>query len=502
VTDDNEWYDHSSDPVAEARWEQFSSLPPLPEPGTNAAFDKFLAAKNLTRESLVRLGARWDVLEGEPAITYLFPDGLKRRGIISGKKRSEAGVTWTRSKIVHSKLGPGVAETLVIAEGETDGAFLANLAGATCDVAILPAGAKHSVLPGDDFSAYERVLVALDADAAGNDGAATLLAATPKGQRLLPPSGLDWCESLVDRWTPEDWVVERPRKVWSVGSFVALDLGTVEDNNWFEHGIVPRQGMVAIHGPMKSLKSFVTLEFARSISTGTNFAGYVPYIAPNPGRVLVVQFEVSPFEFQRRLVSMLLDMPAAERELFKENAAVYGMGDKRRPRLKATDPHFTAAIKVAAEEAEADVVIFDPVQRMTGTGSLDKTHEIEPLLDAFAQLADDLTVIFAHHNNKASRNDASAYAMAGSQRFGADVDSILSMYHDDDLMIGDHNDAASKQRGMAWELRNGACGPRMITATPNSTNPDNVDIVFSALPVAKRDEPEPDAPTFKQPALI
>ena len=500
MSEDNEWYDHSADPASEARWERFSALPHLPEPGTVPAFDKFLAAKHLTRESLVRIGARWDVLEGEPAITYLFPDGLKHRGIISGKKRTEAGVTWTRSKLVHSKLGPGQADTIVVAEGETDGAFLANLAGATCDVAILPAGAKHSVLPGDDFAAYERVLVALDADAAGNDGAAALLAATPKGQRLLPPGGLDWCESLVDRWTPEDWVVDRPRTVWSVGSFVALDLGTEEDNNWFEHGIVPRQGMVAVHGPMKSLKSFVTLEFARAICTGTSFAGYVPYIAPKPGRVLVVQFEVAPFEFQRRLVAMLLAMPPAERELFKLNASVYGMGDKRRPRLKATEPTFVATIRHAAQEAEADVVIFDPVQRMTGTGSLDKTHEIEPLLDAFAQLADDHTVIFAHHNNKSSRNDASAYSMAGSQRFGADVDSIMSMYHDDDLMIGDHNDAASKQRGMVWELRNGACGPRMITATPHQHNRDHVDIVYSAMPTG-HDESTPQ-PTYDQPSLI
>lgn len=420
---------------------------------------------------------------------------------MSGKKRSEAGVTWTQSKIIHSQLGPGKAETLVIAEGETDGAFLAHLAGATCDVAVLPAGAKHAVLVDDDFARYASVLVALDDDLPGNAGAAALLGVLPQAQRLVPPGGVDWCESAPVLWTPDVWVVEGPKHIWTVGELLSLDLGTKEDNNWFDNGIVPRQGMVAVHGPMKSLKSFVVLEFARAVSTGTNFAGYVPYLPERPGRVLIVQFEVAPYAFQGRLASMLLDMPPAERELFRTNCAVLGLGDGKRPRLKATDREFIPSIRRAVEESGAEVVVFDPVQRMTGSGSLDKTHEIEPLLDAFAQLADDITVIFAHHNNKTSRNEASPYSMAGSQRFGADVDSILSMYHDDKVMLPDYNETGTKQRGMKWELRNGVCEPYMITSTPHTINPDHAAIKFSLLPIEQHIEEAPAKPRFDQPPL-
>lgn len=477
----NQWYEVPADPESEARWDKYSAFPELPSVGAHPGFDAFLKDKNLTRDALVRIGARWTVLEGEPALAYLFPDGLKYRGVLTGKKRTESGVNWTRSKIIPARVTPGT--NLIIAEGETDGAFLTHLCGDTHDVAILPAGAKLPLLPADNFGSYQDILVGLDNDAPGDEGAARLLDRYSQSRRLRPPDDtVDWCEAAPVLFDPEAWVEDRPRTTWSVGTFVEIDFGTAADNNWFENGIVPKHGMVAVHGPMKSLKSFIILEFARAIATGTSFAGYVPFVGDKPGRVLLVQYEVSAYEFQKRLLGLLLQMPQNERRLFRDNVYVYGLGDGVRPRIKATEAGLYDRLRRILTETQADVVVFDPVQRMTGTGNLDKTHEIEPLLDAFARLGDTNTVIFAHHNNKASRNAASPYGMAGSQRFGADVDSILSVYEDSDLP---QDSDSEKHRMMAWELRNGACGPRVVSVKRDG---DHVRLAFAD----RRENPVPE----------
>ncbi|MCW0190946.1 MAG: hypothetical protein OJJ55_06560, partial [Rhodococcus sp.] len=133
------YYDYGGDPATEARWDLWNNLPDLPMPGETPPFDKWLASKNLGRDDLVRIGTRWGSFGGSAALVYLFPDGLKYR-TLAGKRSTEPGVTWRRSKIIPALSGE--AEGVIIAEGETDGAYLSRIAP-TFDVAILPAGALY-----------------------------------------------------------------------------------------------------------------------------------------------------------------------------------------------------------------------------------------------------------------------------------------------------------------------------------------------------------------------
>ena len=114
------------------------------------------------------------------------------------------------------------------------------------------------------------------------------------------------------------------------------------------------------------------------------------------------------------------------------------------------------------------MIAFDPLQRLTGSGDLNQANEIDAMLDFFAELQNQgLTVLACHHNNKAGGSGSKhARAMTGSQRFGADPDSICSVWHDPDGCCPDDNPQLMKQRNFSWLLRDGAAKGRSITVVP------------------------------------
>ena len=115
------------------------------------------------------------------------------------------------------------------------------------------------------------------------------------------------------------------------------------------------------------------MDMVRAISTGTAFAGSYEFVREaGPGKVLLIQLEIPPKFFQLRLMSWLSTMPAPEVASFLANAHAYGLGDNRLPRLKITEKTFKAKIYRAIEDSGAEVIAFDPIQRLTAEGNLDK----------------------------------------------------------------------------------------------------------------------------------
>lgn len=484
----NEWYEHAGDPASEDRWERFQKYSALPE--SHPSLDKFLADKGLVRSDLDRLGVRYTVDNGEPSLVYLFPDGIKYRSLASTGPRprrwSEPGVEWSRCKIVRAQRPD--AEVVVVAEGETDGALLSRLMPQN-DIAILPAGAttvKPSMLA--QLEQYTVVLAALDNDPAGNEGSQKILSGLPgKAKRLRPPDGhTDWCEAEVagalSGWTPAP--EEPPRMIFTFRDVVDADLGSTADNNWFSDDILPVGGLCIVHAPKKSLKSVLAIEMVRALTTGTAFAGAYDFINPaGPPKVGVFQMEIRPQAFQRRLLAWSHLMPASQFDAFLSNAFAYQIADNKLPRVKVTQPEFKGVVEDFLGTTGATVLLFDPLQRLTGEGDLDRANEMEKLLDYFAELQNQgITIIACHHNNKAAgKNARDPNAMTGTQRFGADADSICSVYHDPSCMIDDDNSDRLRQRNFAWTLRNGSAVGRSITVGPSDVDPDLMTVKFDQL---------------------
>lgn len=486
-----------------ARADAWDRMIPILSYGENLALDRLLESKGLTRDDLARIGTKVAAIGGKPALTWLFPDGFKYRVIEDGQRLSDTGgIEWTVGKLVRQPAGR--ATKVVVAEGETDAAML--MAFGTHDVYMLPNGARGSYKDSvyAPLRAYEEVLIGTDNDDAGDEAAEAFLTALGSiARRVRPPGGKnDWCEALadrlgngLDRGNLDDYT-EAPRKVvYSVRELIHADLGSYEENHWFESPIAPMQGQVAIHGPQKSLKSFILMEYMRAICTADSFAGYVPFVAEGPGRVLLVQFEVPPLDFFYRVESIRLGMSEERRELFDERFLMYGIADRRLPRLKATDKNLLSQIRYAVGEADAQVVAFDPVQRMTGAVNVNQMHELDALLTVFDDLKNDgLTVVFTAHDKKErGRGVPDGESMVGSQRFGADPDVIGHVWHPPHA-VPDDNTLKVKQRQVNWTLRSGVAEGRLVTVKPYAANEHLVTVDFGPQAFGVDDEDDGGAP--------
>lgn len=477
-----DYYDVAdADPTLAKLWDGYHWLP---DEGSDLLFDKFCKDKGVSRTDLARIGTK---ITPTGELAWLFPGGIKYRKL-TGERRATG--TLDRFKIVGAQ---NPTRGVVVAEGETDAAALAR-ACPDHTIAIMPAGAKAvSDAMLEQLAIYgPYVYVALDADEAGDEGAAKI-----PGRRMRPPEPYnDWAEALsVGGLTePIDPVCVSTGPLKTTFSFrevVDADLGSRADANYFAHGIVPVRGSVMIHGAMKSLKSFVLMEMVRALACGDTFAGYVPFIHADPARVLLFQYEVLPQAFQERVRAAQGNMTPELAELYLTNAGTYKIGDNELPRLKADQPGFMDLILAAADEFDAHVLAFDPVQRMTGKANVNQSHELEVILDTFDLLRGrGYTVVYCHHNNKQS-DPRRPQAASGSQRFGADQDAICSLVYDAKVHGDDDNPGRTKKRDLLWTLRSDACRGRGVTVKPDPLF-DDLAVVEWSEPFRGRDDDELD----------
>lgn len=66
----DEWANFSDDPDAARRWDEYVALPELPE--DHAGLNAFMESRGLERADLMRVGAKWGVLNGRQALVYIF----------------------------------------------------------------------------------------------------------------------------------------------------------------------------------------------------------------------------------------------------------------------------------------------------------------------------------------------------------------------------------------------------------------------------------------------
>jgi hypothetical protein len=166
-------------------WDGFERLP---EAGVNDELDAFLARKNITRRALLRVGAR---MATPTTLAFAGNHYLKYRDLLTDRRWNYVGSTFPELKIVRAGATP--SDTVIVCEGETDAARLVGLYP-TADVASLPAGAKRFTSKyAAQLADYPRVVVGLDPDQAGDEGAAKIMGFIPHAVRLTAGDG-DWCE--------------------------------------------------------------------------------------------------------------------------------------------------------------------------------------------------------------------------------------------------------------------------------------------------------------------
>ena len=152
--------------------------------------------------------------------------------------------------------------------------------------------------------------------------------------------------------------------------------------------------MNLIVGPPKTYKSFLAIEIALSIASGTPAFEMFPVF--DQRRVLYVQEESSRGALWRRITRMLRG-----REI--DGTALHGMfAIATNTNFMLDDvSHIQKLIERGIQEYGSEVVILDPLREMH-TKNENAAEEMLPLLKAMKALRDQhgVTIIVVHHNNK------------------------------------------------------------------------------------------------------
>lgn len=434
-----------------ALWDSFEKLP---EPGTNDTLDAFTAAKRIDIGSLVRVGAR---LSAPTVLAFALPGGVKFRDMESGKRWTAAGSEFRRLKVIYA--GPGRAEHLILAEGETDAARL-TLLYPTADVAVMPAGAKRfTAIFAEQVREYTRVLIGTDPDEAGEEGAAKITALLPRAERFAPPAA-DWCALEGEPPAlPTGEVVVRSKLI----SMREMDDVVLPDvASWFEHGLLPVGGQLVVHGWAKLGKSYVAMDMLAALAQGTGWCGFEHQ--EEPARVAAIQFEIQPFYFRDRLRAMRAR--AKQPELLWDN--FFTWHPEERLDLKAGVKAQEDEARRLLVENEVQVVLIDPLRRFMQAGqSMNDEDQARYPLQFFESLQQEgITVVFCHHDVKsaARMRNADDTSMTGSGAFAGDADTIIGLTRPKDAS------SESPLRNVHFTLRNGPPqAPRGLTFRDDAT---------------------------------
>lgn len=419
-----------SNPELEAQWDGYTRLP---DASDNEALQSFCERKRLTIPALVRLGAR---LSADHVLAFAFPGGIKYRDLVTDRRWSTAGATWEKLKVVPAS---SPATTAIVAEGESDAARLTILFP-DFDVAVMPAGAlTWKAAYTDQLAGYERVLVGLDDDRAGNAGAEKILKALPKAVRYCPPAN-DWCDTETPPPLPDAPTV-LPDIVFGKD---LMGLEYEEDPSWFEQSLLPIGGQMILHAPAKSFKSYMVFDLASAIATGSPWCGFEPI--EEPAKVCVIQFEVVWSYYRQRAWELRKASP--DPELWDQNFGTWR--PMMRPQLSAGNREHEDTILRPLAENNVQVVVVDPIRRAMGDGDLNSEQDVRRLLKFFERLQDEgITVIATHHDNKASsKGYAGMSAMTGSGAWAGDADTVVDVW----LPKGDPE--KSVRRNLTFNFRN------------------------------------------------
>jgi hypothetical protein len=415
---DGHWGQLGTDPQREA-WDNYERIP---EPGQNPPLDSFLARKGLDDGALIRIGAR---LSAPHVLAFAYPGGIKFRDVVTDRRWAFIGSEFDLKIIRGGGDGYRPGERVIVVEGETDGARVTMLYPA-CDVALMPAGAmawKPSYT--EQVRHYRQVLVGLDADEAGDKGAAKVLEAIPHATRLKPGEANDWCSLDGDAPPLPDLPTDDELSARRRSGLRWANTIRIERLPWLWDGWIPQVGLTALSGEEGTGKSTVTCDLAAKITRG-ELDGE---LWGKPARVLFLTAEDTlEHVIGPRLIAAGADL---SRVAFITDDLVLPDGASRIAEL------------VAGEEAEGGgkiaAVVIDPISafldRKTDSHNDASTRAaLRPL--AQVSMDGQFAVIAVGHLNKSRSNDPREKLM-GSTAFRSAPRATIVFGWDPDDPAGD-----------------------------------------------------------------
>jgi hypothetical protein len=286
---------------------------------------------------------------------------------------------------------------------------------------LIKAGMKMQNKPGHSLGKWTEVQVAKIVEHGLSDGIKTAAAKLAEVKAEAPQSG-----------TGGDGAIEKLQLL------TLDDLDSIPPPKWLVRGVLVENTLAAIYGPPKSLKSFMALDFAMRLATGTPWCS----MPVKRRAVLYICAEGS--------AALRLRVAAWRKENKPKNTA-----DIRfitRPVNLSQSAEVKALIdevnKHKADGFSSDLIIVDTLARCAAGVDENSAQDMGVVIDNSALLQQGLStsVLLVHHCGK----DETKGMRGSSALFGA-VDTLLRVTRDKDgntveLLIESHKDAEDGQR--------------------------------------------------------
>lgn len=221
-----------------------------------------------------------------------------------------------------------------------------------------------------------------------------------------------------------------PIKAEKITSLIDQDLPPLA--SWINPGILPKRGMALCGGHAKIGKSFLALEYARSLATGTKLFGCPEFIVPEPCRVLYIEQELGVYGLQKRVKKIFAN---ENRALIEKNLWYVS----QQPRMKLDDT--TGGRQVffdLVNEVKPNVLILDPMGKLH-SGDENEAQAVEKIINTVEKLKKvgeewDMSVVMIHHFGKPPQKNGeklidefSPYQFRGSSKWFDAPDTLQTV---------------------------------------------------------------------------
>ena len=218
-----------------------------------------------------------------------------------------------------------------------------------------------------------------------------------------------------------------------------------EEPRWLVEGLWSEQAVGLIGGEPKCCKSFLALELAVAVASGTPCLRR--FAVPRRGRVLLFAAEDSLQVVRQRLegISRVAGVPFAQLDVYVITT----------PTLRLDDSDHVQRLANTVEGLHPRLLVLDPFVRLHRRDE-NASAEVAPLLDRLRQMQRqyDVAVLVVHHAKKGGGKTRAGQALRGSSEFHAWGDSLLYLRrHDDRLTLSVEHRAGPGIEGIALRLR-------------------------------------------------
>jgi hypothetical protein len=208
------------------------------------------------------------------------------------------------------------------------------------------------------------------------------------------------------------------------------------DRRWLVRSVVPFSSVVVIGGQPKSAKTFLGLDMAASVASGTPCLGH--FVVERAGPSLVFLAEDSLSEVRSRVADLCL-----HRGLDFERLDLHVIAE---PSLRLDQSRDRDALWATVEERRPLLTLLDPLVRLHTTLDENNSKDVAGLLGFLRELqrAFDTSVVLVHHTTK-KHNNRPGQSLRGSGDLHAwlDAGAYLTWQRDQLMLTLEHRTIAA-----------------------------------------------------------